>query len=218
MTVDAVLLRILRDPAEYLVRRWNWKSAVFSPLIRAVIFFFANFTAGWRAAALAALVELLYRGPTAGVYGALTQAFRRCDPPWAAGLTVMLLLPLLSHSVEAVVHYLRGTPNLVTSILASATFTALSTLFNLFAMRRGLLITDGADARSLWSDLRRVPLTIALFVAAGPKFLWTLAFSSSCRTLFTWTTSSTPPSTIYLAPSNSSPPIRKSPMQASTSP
>ena len=168
MTVGAVLRQILKHPAEYLIRRWNWKLALFSPVLRALIFFFANLTAGWRAASAAALVELLYRGPTAGVYGALTQAFRRADPPWAAGLTVMLLLPLLSHSMETIVHFLRGTPKLGTSICASICFTALSTLFNLYAMRRGVLVTGGEDEGTFFADLRRIPITIALFVAAGP--------------------------------------------------
>jgi hypothetical protein len=172
MTVAGVFAQILRDPVEYLIRRWNWKSAIFSPVIRAVIFFFANLTAGWRAAALAALVELLYRGPTAGVYGALTQAFRRADPPWLAGVTVMFLLPLLSHSLEAAVHYLRGTPHLKTSLIASVTFTAISTLFNLYAMRRGILVTHGEDCATFSRDLREIPRAIVLFVAAGPKWLW----------------------------------------------
>jgi hypothetical protein len=172
VTVSAVVGQILRNPTEHLIRRWNWKSALFSPVLRALIFFFANLAAGWRAASAAALVELLYRGPTAGVYGALTQAFRRADPPWAAGLTVMLLLPLLSHSFEAMVHFWRGTPKLGTSIFASICFTALSTLFNLYAMRRGVLITGGEEEGTFFADLRRIPITIALFVAAGPQAIF----------------------------------------------
>ncbi len=168
MTVGAVVAQILKNPVEHVIRRWNWKSALFSPIPRALIFFFANLTAGWKAAAAAASVELLYRGPTAGVYGALTQAFRRADPPWAASVTVMLLLPALSHSLETAVHYLRGTPKLGASICASVCFTALSTLFNLYAMRRGVLVTGGQDEKTFAADLRRIPLMIASFIAAGP--------------------------------------------------
>lgn len=175
MTVGAVLGRIVRNPVEHLIRRWNWKSALFSPVLRALIFFLANLTAGWRAASAAALVELLYRGPTAGVYGALTQAFRRADPPWAAGLTVLVLLPLLSHSIEASVHFLRGTPKLGASICASVCFTGLSTLFNLYAMRRGVLVTGAADENTFAADLRRIPLMIGLFAAAGPLALFKAA-------------------------------------------
>jgi hypothetical protein len=39
-------------PGELLLRQWNWKSALFSSVIRALIFLFANLTAGWRAGRL----------------------------------------------------------------------------------------------------------------------------------------------------------------------
>ncbi len=91
----------------------------------------------------------------------------------------MFLLPLLSHSLEAAVHYLRGTPNLKTSIVASVCFTVISTLFNFHAMRRGILVTHGEDTGTFLSDLKRIPLAIALFVAAGPRWLWTTVVSSA---------------------------------------
>ena len=167
VTVPGILLEIVRNPYEYLIRRWNWKSALFSPLIRALIFLFANLAAGWKAALAAALVELIYRGPTAGIYGALTQAFRKATPTWAAGLTVMVIMPTLSHSLEALIHCLHGTPKLAASITSSVCYTALTTLFNLYAMQRGLLVT-GEGQRSVASDLRQMPRTIVMFVAAGP--------------------------------------------------
>ena len=37
-----VLCSIVRDPIDQLIRRWNWKSAVTSSLVRAAIFFFVN--------------------------------------------------------------------------------------------------------------------------------------------------------------------------------
>jgi hypothetical protein len=65
VTVGQVFWGIWRDPHEYLIRRWNWKSVIFSPGLRAIIFLCVNARAGWRAALSAALVELLYRTPTA---------------------------------------------------------------------------------------------------------------------------------------------------------
>ena len=171
MTVGRVLLEICRDPFGYLIRRWNWKSVVFSPGLRALIFLCVNAKAGWRAALSAALVELLYRTPTAGIYGALTQAFRIAEPAWAAGVTVMILLPLVSHSIEFLVHYLHGTPKLGPSIIASVCFTALATLFNLFAMRRGALVVGRAES-SLASDMQQIPATILAFIIAGPIALY----------------------------------------------
>jgi hypothetical protein len=171
MTVGEVFRQIWRNPKEHLISQWNWKSALFSPGIRAIIFLCANLTAGWRAALAAAFVEVLYRGPTAGIYGALTQAFRKANPPWAASLTVMILLPLVSHSMEFAIHLLRGTPRLRTSIICSVCFTAISTLFNLFAMRRGVLVV-GSEAGSVAADMRQIPCTIAAFLAAGPIALY----------------------------------------------
>ncbi len=171
MTIFEVIRQLCQTPGELLVRRWNWKSAVFSSLIRAAIFFCCNLTAGLHAAEGAMLAEFVYRGATSGFYGSLTQAFRKAEPAWQASVTVMVLLPLCSHSIEFVVHLLRHTPHLRTSIVSSACFTVVSTLFNLYAMRRGVLVT-GAGSGSVASDMRRIPGLIAGFVAAGPLALY----------------------------------------------
>ena len=170
-TVGAVLRNLVRDPWHSLVLRWNWKSFIFSSLIRAQIFFWITLRAGWRAAVAAFLTELSYRGLTAGFYGALTQAFRGAQPAWAAGLTVMVLLPLISHSVEYFVHSVRHTQNLAANITGSVMFTAVSTLFNWYAMRNGSLIT-GAESKTVAQDLKSIPRLIVGFLAAGPVALW----------------------------------------------
>ncbi len=156
VTVRAVLQSLLRHPIQLLVLRWNWKSAILSSVIRALIFFVANVSAGLDAALAAMNTEFLYRACTAGFYAALTQSFRHVNPAWQATLTAMVLLPLISHSIELLLHWWRGTPKLAVSILASACFTAVSTAYNLFAMRQGALIV-GPDAKSLGEDLRRTP-------------------------------------------------------------
>ena len=78
---------------------------------------------------------------------------------------MLVLLPVVSHSLELVVHWWRGTPELTASIVASVAFTAVSTAFNLFAMRRGVLVV-GATARTLLDDLRAMPRLIVLFVTS----------------------------------------------------
>jgi hypothetical protein len=170
MSVFECFRRLWTEPGEMLLRRWNWKSAIFSSLIRAQIFFLTNLAAGWRAATGAMLAEFLYRGITAGFYGALTQAFREAEPEWAAGIAVSLLLPISSHALELTVHSLRHTPKLYTSIITSVCFTIFSTLFNQYAMRRGALVV-GQGAGSVASDLKRIPALIAGFVACGPVAL-----------------------------------------------
>jgi hypothetical protein len=120
-------------------------------------------------------VELLYRGFSAGFFGALTQAFRQAQPAWLATVTALILIPLTSHSFEFAIHAARGTPKLITSIVSSVVFTIISTLFNLYAMRRGVLIV-GSGGRSLRADFRALPRIIGDFVAAGPLSLWRILF------------------------------------------
>ena len=171
MRVSEAVRRLFTHPYESLIARWNWKSSLFSSTLRAVVFLCANLTAGWRAATGAMLAEFLYRGISAGFYGAITQALRDAEPAWAAAVTAVAVVPLISHSIELTIHVLRGTPKIITSVIASVCFTIVSTLFNVYAMRRGALVV-GAGSDSVRGDLKRVPLLICGFLAAGPAALW----------------------------------------------
>jgi hypothetical protein len=82
----------------------------------------------------------------------------------------MVALPCVAHSLEFLVHWLRGTPKLGLSIGTSVIFTALSTAFNLYAMRRGIL-TTGGNSKSLRHDLSQIPPLLLSFVLAGPRAL-----------------------------------------------
>ena len=170
VSVGEVLLQFVREPGKYLIARWNWKSAVMSSLFRALIFFVVNLTAGWRAAVAAMSTELVYRGITSGFYGALTEGFSDAEPVWAAALAAMVVLPLTGHSLELLVHWLRGTQKLVPSITASVIFTAFSTLFNVYAMRRGALIV-GKGRGSLVDDLKRMPRLVLDFILVIPRWV-----------------------------------------------
>jgi hypothetical protein len=169
--VSEALSQLIRDPVGVLVRKWNWKCALFSSLTRSWIFFFANLTAGWRAAVGALFAELIFRGITSGFYGALTQNFREVEPPWLGALAVMILLPLTSHSLELLVHWLRHTPKLFTSIVSSVCFTVISTLFNWYAMKKGAMVVGG-EGQSIGRDMRAMPRIIGSFIAAPPLFVW----------------------------------------------
>ena len=123
----------------------------------------ANAGAGVDAALGAMYTEFLYRSVTAGFYGAITQQFRRAEPRWLAAFVVGAGIPLVSHAIEFTVHWLRGTPNLRASIAASVAFTIVSTLFNLHAMREGVMVV-GEGSGSLFEDLRSLPRVIFSFV------------------------------------------------------
>lgn len=162
---------MLQRPVDLLLYRWNWKAAASSSLIRRAIFFFANLQSGWRAALGAMAAEYLFRTLTSGFYGAITQQLSEVEPEWHGALCAMILLPVFSHSLELLVHCLRHTPNLKTSISASVIFTIFSTQFNCYAMRRGAMVV-GSRSRSIGADLRAMPRLIAAFVAAGPLWAW----------------------------------------------
>ena len=122
VSVGQVLRRFVCEPRKYLVRRWNWKSAVLSSWFRAAIFFFVNLTAGWPAAVAAMSTELVFRGITSGFYGAISEGFAEAEPPWAAGVCMMVAVPAVNHSLEFAVHWSRGTQKLMPSIAASFHF------------------------------------------------------------------------------------------------
>jgi hypothetical protein len=167
-TVGDVLKGFVTRPVETLVRRWNWKSAFLSSLFRAAIFFFANLAAGWHAALGALLAELILRAATSGFYGAITESFSEARPAAAGMMAAMVVLPVANHSLEFLVHWLRGTPKLGASITASVIFTALSTSFNVYAMRHGVL-TVGGESKSLREDMARILPLLARFLLAGPR-------------------------------------------------
>jgi hypothetical protein len=169
MTLRETLSGLATRPVDLVVRRWNWKAAFFSSLIRAIIFLVANLTAGWRAAAGAMLAEWLYRALTSGFYGAITQTLGEAEPEWHGAVAAMILLPISSHSIEFLLHWLRHTPHLKASVIASMSFTVVSTLFNFYAMRRGAMVV-GRHSPSLGADMRAMPRIIGGFLAVFP--LW----------------------------------------------
>lgn len=170
LSLKAAFVRLLHHPRICLLERWNWKSAVMSSALRASLFFCVNLTAGFRAAQAAFLTELFFRAITSGFYGALTEAFREVEPAWTGAMAIMLVLPIANHSLELAVHWMRGTARIGPSILASMIFTAFSSLFNWYAMRRGALLVGGGKD-SLWRDLARMPSLVWDFLRAAPSLI-----------------------------------------------
>jgi hypothetical protein len=169
------VLRSFRSrPAETLLRRWNWKSAVTSSLARAILFFSVNIAAGSSAAWAAFWTEFLFRATTAGFYGAITQGLSTVRPAWKGTLAALVVLPFFNHSLELLVHWLSGTEVLAGSIVASVCFTAVSSAFHCFAMRQGLMIV-GDGSQGLLSDLVQMPRAIFLFATAPFVTMWRLA-------------------------------------------
>lgn len=189
-TVSAVWHSVISNPAQ-LVRRWNYKSAIFSSLMRSSIFLvtylqFADKNNSAQQNLLIALgaagAQFVYRFLSAGVIGALVQSFRRVEPAWQASIVVMLMIPAFSHLMEFIVQisYAAATgTNQRTDevILRSVCVSIISTLFNLFAMRRGVLLVGADDDRkSLWEDLRTIPGIVVEFIAFIPTEICKMLF------------------------------------------
>jgi hypothetical protein len=180
LTVTSVFRDLVTHPVENLIVRWNWKAALTSVIMRGSIFFTANLSAGLDAALAVLLTEFVFRTFTSGFYGAVLQAFRRVEPAWKAALTTMILLPAANHTAEFLIHWMRGTPKLAASIAASVIFTVLSTLFNLYIMRKGALLV-GEHSNSLWHDMKQMPRLLAGFIAVGPLAVYRAVLKSRPR-------------------------------------
>jgi hypothetical protein len=178
--VGEILTAMARSPGDQLLRRWNWKSALLSSLMRAGIFFSVNLFASFRAAVAALGTELVFRPLLSGFYGGLTESFRATSPSWTGTMVVIVILPLVNHIFELTIHWARGTQKLGASIAVSVLFSVLSGLFNIFAMRRNVLIV-GEGRCPLLEDLRRVPVVLAAFLAAGPLAAWRFAMARRSR-------------------------------------
>jgi len=166
LSVDRVLICLSINPYRHVIRRWNWKSACLSAFFRGILILLINLSAGGASAAGAMLVEACYRALTSGFYSALTQAFRFAQPVWAASVIPMILIPIVADSCEFAVHGIRGTPRLLATVAASMVFTAISTLLELFAMRRGVMVM-GQNSGSLLEDLKSFPnLLVDIFSEA----------------------------------------------------
>lgn len=135
-----------------MMTAWNWKAALFSSVCRAALFFASNAGHSLDAAIAAAKVEFIYRAIASGFYGAMTEHFSKMKPVTRATATALIVIPAIAHGLEYVIHSMAGTPRLGSSIAASVAFSVAGTRFNLFAMRRGLLIV-GRGSRSLASDV-----------------------------------------------------------------
>lgn len=184
ITVADVFQNVLHHPAQ-LITRWNWKSVLLTVLVRGG-FYFTVYKASresWLVTMTAVLVEFLFRFLTAGVFGALVQSFRKAKPIWVANLIVSLILPALSHTVEFVSHYAQE--KYFSDIFAasqnsgrqrtfaiSVLFSVISVLFNLYAMRNGvLLVGAGTATRSFGSDLKQLPRLMSEFTVSLPVLI-----------------------------------------------
>jgi hypothetical protein len=155
---------------EQLILYWNWKAALLSITLRGPIFFTAALQKGWGAAPLTLLMESIFCALGVGIYNALVQILKDATPQWLTVTLLTVVFPGILQAVEYILHGLRGTPHLHAAAAISLCVGAMATLFNWFAMRRGVMLV-GEESGGLWSDLRRMPIVFFNFVAALPRWI-----------------------------------------------
>jgi hypothetical protein len=179
-TVGEALLQVLRHPFYYFVRHWNWKSALFGAFNRGTIFLVATMKRGRVEMSVAVLVEIVFTCATVGIYGALTQALRFAEPEWLAAAVVALLIPGALYGADYFAHVWTGMHNVRPAVGFATGLSVVSTLFNLFIMRRGAMVV-GEGSQPLGRDLIRIPGLIVQFLMAGPVWLWHLIFGRRAK-------------------------------------
>lgn len=174
-TLGDAWLNIVKNPSQF-VTNWNYKGAILSGLMRAPIFLVTYLAAreSLKLAFGAALAQFAFRFFFAGVSGALIQSFRKVEPAWKALVSILLILPVISHIFEYVVQFTFAYATATgehtdVAIIRSICFSVISALFTLFIMRRNVLIVGESESKSIWNDLARMPLLIYRFIAFIPN-------------------------------------------------
>ena len=145
-----------QHPVRIFLRQWNWKAAALSALLRALVFYFTNRSAGTRAAWTAVGVEFGYRIATSGFFGSLIQVLSRVEPKHVSMVAVLFVMPAVNQGLDAMVHWWQGTPRLGLSLLIATLITLWASLFNWYAMREGTFVV-GDGERRFAEDMRDLP-------------------------------------------------------------
>jgi hypothetical protein len=162
-----LLFSMMRRPHQLLLL-WNWKSALLSIVLRGPIFFIAAVRHGWEAALAALFTESIFCVLSAGFYGAVVQTLKDAEPQWLTGLFLTVVMPVIFQVLEYLLHWFRGTPHLRIAEIVSLVVSAVSALFNWYAMRRGTLLV-GPEGGGFGGDLRRLPRLLFGFLAILPR-------------------------------------------------
>jgi hypothetical protein len=158
---------------------WNWKCALLSATARSLIYLAAMARTHVHGSLAAVLVEMGYVTLTAGLYAGLQQKALGFRSRLLGNLTVAAFVPGLAQVLDWLTHRAVGLAAPLRATLAVSIFTAVSALFHLYVMRRGVFLTG--QGRSLFDDIRRIPRLLAGFVLIPVAFISTLFLRLSLR-------------------------------------
>jgi hypothetical protein len=177
-SIRGVTAELLRHPFRTLILSWNWKAAIISSVLRAPIFFGAYLAKGQglKMAFGAMGVQFIFRAVTGGTNGAIIQSFSKIEPAWHAVVTIPVVLTVFMHIgewfLQAGFDSYFGTKGKTAAVLISILGSVISAVFNLFAMRRGILLVKDESQQSFWHDLKQMPWIIFELVAY--PLVWTM--------------------------------------------
>jgi hypothetical protein len=173
MSVRQAIVGLLSNPAQLLLR-WNGKAALLSAMFRGGVFLVASLKSHHAGRSHAVLAEAIFGAGIMGFFGTVTQALRLAEPQWVAELLLAGVFPLLFQVGDICFHSALGTQAFRAGMIASAAFTALSALFNLYIMRRGTLLV-GEESSPFAEDLVALPKLALMFVVSGALQAWRIA-------------------------------------------
>jgi hypothetical protein len=125
------------------------------------------------------LVEIVYVTLTAGLYAGLQQRALGFRSRLFGNLTVVVGVPALAQALDWLIHRAAGAAAPGKATVAVCVFAAVSALFHLHVMRRGVFLT-GQKGRSFIDDFRQIPrLVIAIVIA--PVALLSNSFARPTR-------------------------------------
>jgi hypothetical protein len=101
---------------------------------------------------------------------AFVQMLKDAEPQWLTVTLLAVMFPGTLQSLEYLMHWLRGTPHLRIASIVSLSASSIATLFNWYAMRRGVMLV-GDEGGGFFADLRRMPMVSLRFIAALPQWV-----------------------------------------------
>ena len=177
-TIHGVTFELIRHPFRMLILSWNWKAAIISSVLRAPIFFGAYLAQkqGLKMAFAAMSLQFVFRAVTGGTNGAIIQSFSKIEPAWHAVVTIPIVLTVFMHIgewfLQARFDSYYGTNGKTTAVLISILGSVISAVFNLFAMRRGILLVKDESQQSFWRDIKQMPWIV--FELVSYPLVWSM--------------------------------------------
>lgn len=146
--------------------------------MRSMVYLAAMAHRGTRAGLSVVMVETVYVTLTAGFYAGLQQKALGLRSRLLGNLSVVLAVPMLAQLFDWLAHRATGAVAPGKANVVVCAFAALSALFHLYVMRRGVFLT-GHGGRTLADDLRKMPRLIGTFVLLPVTYILPPSIASS---------------------------------------